>query len=116
MQKVKHYSRLESGSIIWKSYNQTDNENRSRTPGSVTRMQESANLPFLQQRRRELRLAFFSNVAKWLIPAIPPNNLIPIRNKRKIRAKAFDNFVTNNDVGTHQNLNNNCFRLPQTKI
>ena len=78
-------------------------------------MQESSNLPSLQQHRREIRLAFFYNVAKWLIRAIPPNNLIPIRNKTKIRAKAFDNSVTTNDMGIHQNLNNNCFRLPQTK-
>ena len=41
---------------------------------------------------------------------IPSNEyLTPVRNKRKIKAKVYDNCVTKNFVSEHQNLNDNCF-------
>ena len=72
--------------------------------------------PTLQVRRKNKRLCFLYNISKGKVPAIPANDfLIPIKSKRKIKAKTFDSCVTNNIIKRHQNLHSNCFQLPETK-
>ena len=74
------------------------------------------NLPTLKERRRDKRLCFLYNISRGKVPAIPANNfLIPIKNKRKIKAKTFDSCVTQNIIKRHQNLHSNCFQLPESQ-
>ena len=73
-------------------------------------------LPTLKQRRKDKRLCFLYNISKGKVPAIPANDfLIPIKNKRKIKAKTYDSCITQNIIKRHQNLHNNCFQLPESK-
>ena len=54
-------------------------------------------------------------IQKEKVPAIKPSTYLkPIRNKRKIKAKVFENCDSQNLVKRHQNLHNNCFHLPDT--
>ena len=71
----------------------------------------------LQDRRRQLRLAYFYKVVEGLVPALPPEHfLTPIRtNKRPIRAKQFTDFVAKNIVVKHQTLNSRAYQTIQTK-
>ena len=124
-------STLEYGSIIWDPFLHQDidkmervqrkaarfitRDYKSREPGCMTRMLEDLDLPSLQQRRKEQRLAFFYKVVGGSVPAIPPETfLTPIRNKRKIKAKTFDNCVAKNFVESAQLKNSNCFKVPET--
>ena len=92
------------------------NDYRSKTPGSLTNMQSDLKLPDLKVRRKEKRLCFLYNIQKGSVPAIDKNEyLIPLQNKRHIRAKKFTNCVAQNIVTRHQNIHNNCFHLPTSK-
>ena len=125
-------STLEYGATIWDPYLEKDiikiekiqrkavrfisNNYRSKTPGSVTNMQNELHLPDLKARRKEKRLCFLYNIQKGSVPAIDKNEyLIPLQNKRHIRAKKFTNCVAQNIVTRHQNIHNNCFHLPTSK-
>ena len=125
-------STLEYGATIWDPYLEKDiskiekiqrkairficNDFRSKTPGSVTNMQSELKLPDLKVRRKEKRLCFLYSIQKGTVPAINKNDyLIPLQNKRHIRAKTFSDCVTNNIVSRHQNIHNNCFQLPPSK-
>ena len=125
-------STLEYGSSVWDPYLEKDiyqlekiqrkavrfikNDYKSNTPGSVTNMLVELDLPTLKVRRKNKRLCFLYNISKGKVPAIPANDfLIPIKNKRKIKAKTFDSCVTHNIIKRHQNLHSNCFQLPETK-
>ena len=61
----------------------------SRDTGSMTRMLQELNLPTLQQRRKDARLAtFLYTIQSGLVPGIPCENyLIPQKIKRIIREK-----------------------------
>ena len=125
-------STLEYGATIWDPYTQTEIDSleavqrraarfitrdfKSREPGCVTRMLNNLDLPSLETRRKHLRLTFLFKIAEGLVPAIPPESqLIPIRNKRKIRAKTFQDCVTNNFVEHNQLNNSRCFQVPSSK-
>ena len=71
----------------------------------------------LQDRRRQIRLAYLYKVVEGLVPALPPELfLTPVRtNKRPIRAKQFSDFVAKNLVEKHQTLNSRAYQLIQTK-
>ena len=90
----------------------------SRDHGCVERMRHQLQLDTLQNRRREIRLTLFFKIAQGLTPAIQLNNhLEPVeKNKRQIRAKQFDNCISNNPVQKYNQNNNKCFRIPQSKI
>ena len=82
----------------------------------MTNMLQSLELPTLQQRRKEDRLSFLFKISQGSVPAIPKEEyLIPITNKRTVRAKTFKDCVTTNIVDRHQNLNKNSYKLPETK-
>ena len=54
--------------------------------------------------------------SKGSVPAIPANDYLkPIRSKRKIKAKIFSDYNTQNIVKRHQNLHNKCYQLPSSK-
>jgi len=89
---------------------------KSRQPGCVTKMLEEHNLPPLQQRRKEIRLALFYKVANGSLPGLPTADyLTPTRNKRKIKAKRFDDCVTKNIVDHHENRHSRCFQVPRAQ-
>ena len=124
-------STLEYGAVVWDPYLEKDIvkiekiqkraarfikcDYKSRTPGCVTDMLNSLDLQSLQDRRKEKRLCFLYNIQKGKVPAINSNEyLIPIKSKRRIKAKHFSDCVTENIIKSkrHQNLNNKSFQLP----
>ena len=124
-------STLEYGSTVWDPYLQKDiarlekiqkkaarfikQDYHSRDPGSMTAMLQELGLPSLESRRKENRLCQLYKISNGLIPAIPPgDHLTPMRNKRKITAKSFKDCEASNFVTRHQNLNDNCLKVPST--
>ena len=123
-------STLEYGAIIWDPHNKADidrleriqrrgarfitHDYKSRTPGSITKMLADLDLQTLQERRKELRLTFLFKVVEGLVPAIPsPDYLVPVRNKRRIRATKLSDFIVDNTVTAHQLNNSRCFVTPR---
>jgi len=75
----------------------------TRSPGCVTEMLQQLELPPLQTRRRQNRLTFFFKVVEGLVPAMPCQDyLTPIRGKRNIKAKRFQDCVSSNIVERHE--------------
>ena len=73
-------------------------------------------LETLQERRKDKRLSFLFKISKGTVPAIPASEyLLPVKNKRRIKAKTYDNCETKNIIKRHQILHNNCFQLPESK-
>ena len=124
-------SKLEYGPTIWDPYLQKDinkiekiqkraarfikQDYRSREAGSMTAMLEELGLPSLETRRKENRLCLLYKISNNLVPAIPSSDyLTPMRNKRKITAKRFDDCDATNFVNRHQNLHDKCYNLPST--
>ena len=124
-------STLEYGCSVWDPHQSNDidklertqrraarfitKDYKSREPGSMTKMLVDLDLPTLESRRKENRLCFLYKISRGLVPAIPPSDyLIPIVNKRKIKAKTFENCETKNIVKRHQNLHENCFVVPDS--
>ena len=71
------------------------------------------NLSPLQSRRRELRLTLLYKISQGLLPAIKPElNLTPLRNKRRITAKKFNDFQSSNIIEKHQNNNTKGYTIP----
>ena len=103
---------MEYGAAIWDPHLKTDidrlekipnrairfiqRDYHSRDHGCIDRMRNHLELQTLQERRREIRLTLFFKIAQGLTPAIQiQNHLTPLdNNKRKIRARQFENFVT----------------------
>ena len=125
-------STLEYGAAIWDPHLEKDiiklekiqrkairfinNDYRSITPGSVTKMQKELNLPPLKNRRKEKRLCFLYNIQKGSVPAINKDvYLTPLNNKRHIRAKQYSDCETQNIISGHQNLHNKCFKVPASR-
>ena len=121
-------STLEYGATIWDPFLQSDitkmekiqrkaarfitGDYKTRSPGSVTNMLKSLELPLLQERRKELRLTFLFKVVEGLVPAIPPDTyLVPASNKRRIRATKFSDYQSQNTVRSTNN--SRCFVSPQ---
>ena len=124
-------SMLEYGAVIWDPYLQEDinklervqrqgvrfitADYTSRATGCVTQMLHEQNLVDLKERRKTTRLVFMCKIVRSLIliPAIPPEEfLTPQRPKRKIRARKYNDDVTNNIVEKHVTNNSECFSLP----
>ena len=78
-------------------------------------MLKDQKLPSLKERRKDKRLLLMYNLSKGLVPAIPSNEYLkPITSKRKIKAKSFSDYKSDNIVKRHQILHENCYQLPQT--
>ena len=85
----------------------------SHNEGCVTEMLCDLDLPTLQQCRKENRLCYLYKIAKGLVPAIPRDSYLTRQKvKRQIRAKTFSGCDTKNFVTKYQNLNSNCFVIP----
>ena len=77
-------------------------------------MLQEHNLPPLQQRRKEIRLALFYKIANGSLPGLPAAEyLTPTRNKRLIKATRFDGCVSRNVVENHQTRHSRCFQTPR---
>ena len=104
------YSKFEYGSVVWDPYlkNDTDRLERaqrsaarfitgdykSRHKGYVTNMLDILDLPSLEERRRQQRLAFLYKVVKGHVPAINIDHYLRAQKpKCIIRAKQFEDFV-----------------------
>ena len=93
-------------------------EYKSRDQGCVTKMLEKLKLPSLQDRRKQLHLAFFYKIVERLVPAMPPHHFLkPERaNKRPIRATTkLTDFITSNVVEKHQTLNRRPYKTISTR-
>ena len=87
---------------------------KSRETRCVTKMPQEHNLPPLQQRRKEIRLALFYKIANGSLPGLPAAEyLTPTRNKRLIKATKFDGCVSRNVVENHQTRHSRCFQTPR---
>ena len=127
-------SSLEYGAAIWDPYYKTDidriekiqsrairfiqRDYHSREHGCVERMRHQLQLENLQDRRRDIRLTLFFKIVQGLTPAIQINNhLASVNvNKRQIRARQFENCISNNPIAKYNQNNNRCFKIPQSKI
>jgi hypothetical protein len=104
---------MEYGSIIWDPYTKQEitklesiqrrgarfitKDYKSREEGCMTKMLNELNLPTVQSKRQKQRLIFFYKVVEGQIPAMLPDIFVKYqKSKRQIRAKKFDNCVTNN--------------------
>ena len=122
-------SSLECAAVVWDPYSVAEIEKlenvqrrgvrfisrdfRSRQTGCVTQMLKDQNLPSLQERRRNIRLALLYKVANGTPPGLPPDDyLTPVRNKRQIRARRFDDYVAKNVVQGHKLRHSRCFKTP----
>ena len=81
-------------------------------------MRHDLQLESLQDRRRNIRLSLFYKVVHGLTPAIQiKDHLTPVNNnKRQIKAKQFNDFISNNPVDKYNQNNNRCFKIPQAKV
>ena len=125
-------SKLEYGAIVWDSHYQTDidkleciqnraarfikQDYRTKDPGCVTAMLQDLHLPKLQDRRRQLRLAFMYKMVEGLVPAMPPSNFFTPKpqNKRRIKAKTFTEYSSTNVVERVACNNNRTFVVPDS--
>ena len=127
-------SSLEYGAAIWDPHFKTDidrvekiqsrairfikRDYRSRDHGCVERMRQELQLETLQDRRRNIRLSLFYKIAQGLTPAINiTDHLTPVNNnKRQIKAKQFQDCISNNPVDKYNQNNDRCFKIPQSKM
>jgi hypothetical protein len=77
-------------------------------------MLRTLDLPPLQDRRKNQRLAFFFKVVGEQLPGIPSEKyLLPIRGKRLIKPKNDPQFMTHNIVNQMARKNTKCYSLRQ---
>ena len=117
---------LEYACVIWDPYLAKDinmleniqkkaarfilNDYTSKTPGCVTKMLKSLDLPDLQLRRAQNRITMFYKIVKGLVPAIDASVYIAeSKPKRKITARKFDGYVSQNFVKRNERNNSKCY-------
>ena len=61
---------------------------RSREPGCIDRMLDFLDLPPLEERRRQLRLAMLYKIAKGLVPALPADTFLTAANINRRRIQS----------------------------
>ena len=89
---------------------------KSRHEGAVTEMLENLELPFLQERRRQLRPTLLYKISNGLVPALPENQFISkINNKRQIKPRTFTDHVTSNTPNRQARINNICYQAQHSK-
>ncbi len=123
---------LEYGCIIWDPYQKQDidklektqrlsarfitGDYTSRTPGSITKMLHTLQLPTLQQRRKDTRLIFLFRVVEGLVPAIPPTELLtPNKPGRLIKPTTTSDHHTTNTINNHIRNNNRTFTVSRCR-
>ena len=120
---------LEYGAIIWDPYQQTitneiervqrraarfiTGDNKSRHPGSITKMLGSLELAPLAERRRDQRLVYFHKIVSERIPSIKPNHyLTPKPPKRSIRTTKYADYKAENIVERYSANNTKAYTVP----
>ena len=80
-------------------------------------MLQDLHLPSLQDRRRQLRLAFMYKVVEGKVPAMPSSEFFSPRpqNKRKIRTRTYADCVTTNIVERSAYNNSRAFIVPDSR-
>ena len=67
-------------------------------------------LPSLQQRREFNKLVFLFKIARGMVPSINSEDYLkPLRGKRRIKAKQFNNYQCSNIVEKNVTNNSRCF-------
>ncbi|KAL8564564.1 hypothetical protein ACOMHN_003322 [Nucella lapillus] len=119
---------LEYGCITWSPYMQQDinrleriqrlsarfitNDYSTRSPGAITNMLSTLELPTLQQRRRDLRLTFFYKVVEGLVPAIPSADILtPSKTGRRIIPRDFKDYASSSAISDHIRNNSRSFQV-----
>ena len=94
------------------------NDFKSKHEGCVTKMLEEHNLPSLQQRRKEIRLALFYKIANGSLPGLPKTEyLTPVVNKRKRMAnRQMSAYVVDNVVENYEIIHSKCYVPPRATI
>ena len=86
---------------------------KSKQKGCVTKMLQEHNLPPLQERRKEIRLALFYKIANGSLPGLPDTEyLTKYADKRLRRGKNFDGYVYTNIVEDHEIRHSKCYIPP----
>ena len=123
---------LEYGAAVWDPYHRIDidciervqhraarfitGDYCSREPGSVTAMLQKYDLPPLEDRRRNIRLAYLYKVVEGLVPAITPKDYLkPRKPGRNIRAKTYSDHTVSNIVTRSVCNNTKGFTIPPSK-
>ena len=123
---------LDYGSIVWDPYLKQDVEKlekvqkqaarfitgdyRTREEGCVTSMLQSLELSSLENRRSSNRLIFMFKIVEGLVPAIPPSEFLkPVKEKRQVKVKRFENCETTNILDRHTSKNNRSFAVEHCK-
>ena len=79
-------------------------------------MLNELNLPTLQSRRQKQYQIFFYKVVEGQVPAMPSDLFVKYqKSKHQIRAKKFDNCVTNNIVTSSVRNNSKCIVIPPSR-
>ena len=94
---------LEYGTVVWNPYQRPDintiervqhraarfitGDYRSREPGCKTSMLSDLNLPQLEDRCRNIRLAYFYKVVEGVVPAILPQKYLTLTSRKPGRIK-----------------------------
>ena len=125
-------STLEYGSVVWDSQYKMDIDKleriqhraarficqdfKSMETGCVSGMLKDLKLPSLEERRKHLRLTFMYKVVEGLVPAMPHNQFFQPKSKgkRQIKAKKFENCVTNNVIDRSATCNSRPFLVPNS--
>ncbi len=122
---------LEYGAIIWDPHCRKDidklekvqhraarfitGDYRTREKGCVTSMLKDLHLQSLEDRRRDKRLTFLYKLSKKLVPAIHSDQyLTPVRPRRQIRARKFENYQSANIIERQATNHNQCFTPPRS--
>lgn len=125
-------SKLEYGSVVWDPYLQGDidrlervqrsaarfitKDYRSRQPGCVGQMLKRLDLVPLHERRRHQRLTLLYKVVNGQVPAINLEDYLkPLRPKRTIRARQYENFIQTNIIENQVTNNSKCFQTIRAK-
>ena len=86
----------------------------SGTKGHITKLTQELELPPLQERRKNLRLAYVYRVVEGLVPALAPEHYFVTRKPgRGIKAKLFADYQATNVVETQSINNTKGFTVPQ---
>ena len=125
-------STLEYGAVVWDSQYKMDIDKleriqhraarfisqdfKSMETGCVTKMLKDLKLPRLQERRKQLRLIFMYKVVEGLVPAMPHNQFFTPKNKnkRQIKAKKFDNCISDNIINKSATCNTRPYLVPNS--
>ena len=78
-------------------------------------MLNNLELQSLEERRKQLRLSLFFKVVKGLVPALPADKFLKeIKDKRQIKPKIQEDFISDNLVRRQDRNHKQCFHVETT--